>query len=101
MLRRLVLRHMALPLSLGFQQGDVDVLEYLTGRDTENTVGGLDQIVALASRVQTAERVGEAEAGAELLGVDQKARAIGDPWTCGFHACLEAVLSSRLSVLSF
>jgi len=67
------------------EQGDVDILEDLTGSDAQNTVGGLDEIVALASGVQAAENIGEGEAGAELPGFDEEAGAVSDPWTCCFH----------------
>ena len=66
------------------KQGDVDILEDLTGCDAKDTVGGFDEVVALASGVLTSEDVGEVEAGCELFGFDQKAGAVGDPWRC-FH----------------
>jgi len=69
------------------QQGYVDVFENLTGSDAENAVGGFDEIVALAAGVQAAERIGEVEAGGKLLGFDQEAGAIGNPWVGCFHSC--------------
>jgi len=63
---------------------DIDILEDLARGDAENAVGGFDEVVALAAGVLTAEGVGEGEAGGELLGLDQKASAIGCPWSC-FH----------------
>ena len=66
--------------SFAGEQGDVDILEDLTGCDAENAVGRFDEIVALATGVLTAEDVGEGEAGGELLGFDQKTGAVGDPW---------------------
>jgi hypothetical protein len=76
-------------------QGYIDVLEYLTRDDTENAVGGFDEVVALASGVLTAENVGEGEAGIEWLGFDQKTGAIGDPSVRGFHGWQFSVLSSQ------
>ena len=66
------------------EQGDIDILEDLTWGDAQNAVGRFDEVVALAAGVLTAENVGEGEAGGELLGFDEKAGAIGDPWRC-FH----------------
>ena len=73
--------------SLAGEQGDVDILEDLARGDAENTIGGLDQIVALASGVLTAEDVGEGEAGGELFCFDQETGAVGDPWIGCFHEC--------------
>lgn len=72
-------RRVDLPGNFAGQQGDVDVLEDLPGRDAQHTVGGFDEVVALAAGVLTAESVGEGEAGGELFGCDQKASAIGNP----------------------
>lgn len=69
----------------GGQQGDINVLEDLPGRDAQNTVGGFDEVIALAAGVLTSESVVEGEAGGELFGFDQKASAIGNPWSGCFH----------------
>jgi len=74
-------------LVVGGLQWYVDVFEDLTGRDAENAVGGFDEIVALAAGVLATERVGEGEAGGELLGFDEEAGAIGGPWVGCFHRC--------------
>jgi hypothetical protein len=78
-------------------KGDIDIFEDLAGLDAKNAVA-LDEVVAFASGVLTAEGIGEGEAGGELLGVDEEAGAIGRPWNCGFHAL--SLLGSRLSALS-
>lgn len=49
---------------------DIDVLKDAARGDAENTVGGFDEVVALASAMLAAEVVDEAEAGAELFGFD-------------------------------
>jgi catabolite regulation protein CreA len=49
-------------------------------RTSVNAVGGFNEVVAFASGMQTAENVGEVEAGVELLGFDQETRTVGDPW---------------------
>ncbi len=67
------------------RQGDIDILEDLTRSDAKNTVGGFDQIIALASGVVTAENIGEGEFAGELPGFYEKAGAIGDPWIGCFH----------------
>jgi len=82
------------------KQGDVDVLEDLTGGDAENAVGGFDQIVALAAGVLTAENVGEGEAGGELLGFDQKAGAVGDPWRGCFHVLTRSCLDGEVKMVT-
>jgi hypothetical protein len=68
------------------EQGHVDVLENLAGRDAVTAIGRFDEVVALAAGVLAAERVGEGEAGSELPGVDQKTGAIGDPRSWRFHS---------------
>lgn len=73
--------------SFAGEQGDVDIFEDLARSDAKNTIGGLDQIVALASGVLTAKDVGEGEAGGELFCFDQKTGAVGDPWIRCFHEC--------------
>jgi len=60
-------------------QGDINILEDLTGSDAENAVGGFDEIVALRAAVLTAENVGEGEAGSESFGFYHEAGAIRDP----------------------
>jgi hypothetical protein len=65
----------------------VDIFEDSTGRDTECAIGGLDQVVSLASAVVTAERIDEAEVGVELFCFYQKASAIGFPFHGGSHVC--------------
>jgi hypothetical protein len=61
---------LVLDWSLASQQGDVDVLEDPLGSDAENAVARFDQVVALASGVLTAEKVGEGEAVGELFAFD-------------------------------
>ena len=78
--------------SFAGEQGDIDILEDLARGDAENTIGGFDQIVALASGVLTAEDVGESEAGGELFCFDQKTGAVGDPWIGCFHECWPALV---------
>ena len=65
--------------NLAGKQGDVNILEDLTGRDAENTVGGFDEKVAFATGVLTAEGVGKTQAGGELFGFDQKTGAVSNP----------------------
>ena len=77
--------------SFARQQGDINVLENLARGDAEHTVGSLDQIVAFATGVLTAEYVGECEAGGELLGFDQKTGAVSDPWIHCFHEWLASL----------
>ena len=62
------------------RHGNVNVFEDLARGDAEDTIGGLDQIVAFATAVLAAEVIGEAEAGTELLSLDQKTGAIGLPF---------------------
>jgi len=59
--------------------GNVNVLENLSRGDAQNSVAGLNQVIALASAVLSAEMVGEAEVRAELFGFDKKAGAVGFP----------------------
>ena len=49
---------------------DVNILENLPRGDAQNSVVGLNQVVAFASAMLPAEMVGEAEVGAELLRFD-------------------------------
>ena|SRR5215831_9722564 len=63
----------------GRAHGDVNVLENLSGGDAQNSVAGLNQVVALASAMLSAEMVGEAEVRAELFGFDKEAGAVGFP----------------------
>ena len=56
--------------SLSSRDRHIDVLEDLTGGDAENAFGRFDEVVAFASGVLTAEKIGEGEAGGELLGCD-------------------------------
>jgi hypothetical protein len=76
---------------------DVNIFENLAGRDADYAVGGLDQIVALTPRVLTAKRIHEAETGAELLGLDEKTRAVGFPF-CRFHGALSRVHGSPRAI---
>jgi len=85
---------------LAGEQGYVDVLEDLARRYAKNTVGGFDEIVAFATGVLSSENVGEGEAGGELLGFDQKAGTVGDPWVRRFHSVLSSRFSVSVSVLS-
>ena len=78
------------------EQGYVNVLEDLPRGDAQNTVGGFDEVIALAAGVLTAESVGEGEAGGELFGFDQKASAIRDPWSGCFHVFRPACLTVKL-----
>jgi hypothetical protein len=78
------------------KQGYVDIFEDLPGCDAENTIGGFDEVVAFATGVLTAENVGEGETGGELLGFDQKAGAVGDPWGC-FHVLTRSSLLSMVN----
>jgi hypothetical protein len=57
----------------------VNIFENLPRGDAENSVGGLNQVIAFASAVLSAEMVGEAEVRAELFGFDKKAGAVGFP----------------------
>ena len=72
---------------------NVDVLEDLARSDAEHAIGGFDQVIALASAVLTAKMIDEAEAGGELLGVDQKTSAIHLP-SNSFHGALTLILFS-------
>ena len=65
--------------------GDVDILEDLAGRDADDAVAGLDEVVALAAAMMAAERVDKAETGIKLFGFDQKASTVGDPFGGRFH----------------
>jgi len=58
------------PWFLAQGHGDVDVLEDAARGDAEDTVGGFDEVVALASAMLAAEMVDEAETGTELFGFD-------------------------------
>lgn len=60
-------------------EGDINILEDLTGSDAQDTVGEFDEIIALRAGVLTAEDVGEVEVAVELSGFDQEARAIDGP----------------------
>ena len=59
--------------------GNVDVFENLTRSDAENSVAGFDEVVTFASAMLSAEVIGEAEAGIELLGLNQETRAVSLP----------------------
>ena len=50
--------------------GNVDVFENLPWSNAEDSVEGLDQVVALPSAVLPAKMVDEAEARAELFGLN-------------------------------
>jgi hypothetical protein len=94
-----LLGSLVLSWSLVGSQRHVDILEDLPGRDAENAVARFDKIVALASGVLPAEKIDEGEAGGELLGFDQKAGAIGNPWVGCFHERLNSVpFSSWFSI---
>jgi hypothetical protein len=94
-----LLGNLVLGWSLVGSQRHIDILEDLPGRDAENAVARFDKIVAFASGVLPAEKIDEGEAGGELLGFDQKAGAIGDPWVGRFHECLNSVpFSSWFSI---
>jgi hypothetical protein len=69
------------------EQRHVDILEDLAWGDAKNAIGRFDQVIALAARVLAAEGVGEGEAGGELLGFDQKTRAVCNPFVRCFHEC--------------
>ena len=61
------------------EQGDVDILEDLTGGDAEESIGGFDEIVTLRAGVLPAKRISEGDAGGELFGLNEEAGAVGDP----------------------
>jgi hypothetical protein len=86
---------LVLSRGLASRDGYIDVLEDLPGGDAENAFGRFDEVVAFASGVLTPEKIGEGEGGGELLGFDQKAGAIGDPWGGCFHECLNSVLGAQ------
>ena len=50
--------------------GNVNVLENLTRGDAQDSVVGLNQVIAFASAVLSAKMVGEAEVRSELLCFD-------------------------------
>jgi len=50
--------------------GNVDVFENLPRSNAENSVDGLDQIIALSPAVLPSEVIGEAKVRAELFGLD-------------------------------
>src|SRR5260370_33856153 len=49
-------------------QGDINILEDLTGSDAENAVGVFDEVAALRAAALKAENVGAREAGSWALG---------------------------------
>lgn len=59
--------------------GDVDVFENLAGSNAENSIAGFDEIIPFSSAVLSAEVIGKAEAGIELLGFYQKTSAVSLP----------------------
>jgi len=61
------------------RHGNVNVLEDLAGSDAHDAVGRFDEVVAFASGVLATERIDEAEAGTELLGLHQEASAVRLP----------------------
>ena len=61
------------------RHGNVNVLEDLARSDTHDAVGRFDEVVAFASGVLASERIDEAEAGTELLGLNQEASAVRLP----------------------
>jgi hypothetical protein len=63
----------------------VYILENLARRNAENAIGRLNEVIAFASGVLAAQRVGEAEAGGELFGLDEKTSAVRDPRIGCFH----------------
>lgn len=76
---------------IGCAHGDVDILKNLTRGDAQDSVKGLDEVVAFAAAVLTAEVIDEGEAGAELFGFDQEPRAVSFPFQ-GFHGATRAFL---------
>jgi hypothetical protein len=95
-LRKFAAGGLAGPLKGSFivdKHGDVDILEDLAGRDADDAVARLDEVVALAAAVLPAERVDEAETGAELFGFDQKASTVGNPFGGRFHGADPSALS--------
>ena len=60
--------------------GNINVLEDATRGDAEDAIAGFHQVVASATAVLAAEVIGEAEAGVELLGLDQESSAVRFPF---------------------
>src|SRR5579863_7446755 len=73
----------------GGAHGNVNVFEDLAGRDALQAVGRFDEIVAWASGVLAAERVGEDERCVELFGFNQEAGAVNLPVTGGTTHCVD------------
>lgn len=75
-------------MGFGWSHGDVDVLEDLARRDALQAVGRFDEVVAFLSVMFASEGVDEVERFGQLLGLDQKARAVRLPFVCcGHNAC--------------
>lgn len=54
----------------GLRHGNVDVFKNPPRRNTNDALGGFDEVVALTAAVATAESVDKAEGVVELLGVN-------------------------------
>src|SRR5271169_2086605 len=79
--------------------GNVNILKNLARSDADDSIGRLDQVIALASGVLPSEGIDEAEAGTELLGFDQEACAVRLPFHW-FHGALTRAQFSRCSVIA-
>ena len=68
--------------ALGWSHGHVDVFEKFPRSDAAHAVGRFDEVISFLSAVLSPESVDEEKRFGELLGPDQKARAISLPVVC-------------------
>ena len=60
--------------------GDVNVFEDAARGNADDAVRGFDEIIAFATAMLASEMVDETEIRVKLLGLDQKASAVGIPF---------------------
>jgi hypothetical protein len=60
--------------------GDVNVFEDAARGNADYAVRGFDEIIAFATAMLASEMVDETEIRVKLLGIDQKASAVGIPF---------------------